>query len=70
MEDLELIKISINTDNLQFDRDFFKGRYVILFDDIITRGDSMSSFKEKMQQLGAIVIAGVSIGKTKHHRDF
>lgn len=61
---------SINTNNLQFDNEFFRGRYIILFDDVITRGDSMSSFKEKMQQLGSIVIAGISIGKTKHLRDF
>lgn len=61
---------SIDTNNLQFDNEFFKGRYIILFDDVITRGDSMNSFKNKMQQLGATVIAGISIGKTKHTRDF
>lgn len=61
---------SIDTNNLQFDNAFFKGRYIILFDDVITRGDSMNSFKDKMQQLGSIVIAGISIGKTKHLRDF
>lgn len=59
---------SIDTDYLQFDNTFFRGRYIVLFDDIITRGDSMSLFKLKMQQLGATVIAGVSIGKTKHQR--
>lgn len=59
---------SIDTDNLQFDNAFFRGRYIILFDDVITRGDSMSLFQLKMQQLGATVIAGISIGKTKHLR--
>lgn len=59
---------SIQVGNLWFDSTFFKGRYVILFDDVITRGDSMSTFKMQMQRLGAIVIAGLSVGKTKHER--
>lgn len=59
---------SIQVGNLWFDTSFFKGKYIILFDDVITRGDSMSTFKMQMQRLGAIVIAGLSIGKTKHER--
>lgn len=59
---------SIQVGNLWFDSSFFKGKYVILFDDVITRGDSMSTFKMQMQRMGAIVIAGLSIGKTKHER--
>ena len=59
---------SINTAMLSFDEDFFKGKYVLLFDDIITRGDSMRTFSRKMQSLGAKVVAGISLGKTKHER--
>lgn len=58
----------IQTDFLSFDENFFSGRYVLLFDDVITRGDSMRTFRHKMETLGAIVIAGMSIGKTKHER--
>lgn len=53
---------------LHFDENFFKDRYVLLFDDVITRGNSMLRFKSKLEMLGATVIAGVSIGKTTHER--
>lgn len=53
---------------LHFDENYFKGRYVLLFDDVITRGTSMLRFKSKLEMLGATVIAGVSIGKTTHER--
>lgn len=58
----------MNTNQLSFDEDFFKGKYVLLFDDVITRGDSMRTFKSKMEALGAIVVGGLSLGKTKHER--
>lgn len=58
----------LQTEFLAFDESFFKDRYVILFDDVITRGDSMCIFRRKMESLGATVIAGLSIGKTKHER--
>jgi predicted amidophosphoribosyltransferase len=59
---------SIDTNKLSFDEEFFKGKYVLLFDDVITRGDSMRTFKRKMESLGAIVVGGLSLGKTKHER--
>lgn len=58
----------INPDNLSFDEDFFKGRYVLLFDDVITKGYSMTTLNIKMKSLGAIVVGGLSLGKTKHER--
>lgn len=58
----------MNTNQLSFDEDFFKEKYVLLFDDVITRGDSMRTFKRKMEALGAIVVGGLALGKTKHER--
>ena len=58
---LEIKKLSI-------DKDFFKGKFVLLFDDIITRGDSMKTMKEKMESIGATVVGGLSLGRTKHER--
>ena len=58
----------IETSNLSFDADFFANKNVIIFDDIITKGESMLRFKRKLEALGATVIAGVSIGKTTHER--
>lgn len=58
----------ISANNVSFDNSFFKGKYVLLFDDVITKGDSMLRFKHKMEELGAIVVGGFSIGKTTHMR--
>ena len=35
---------------------------------VITKGESMLRFKRKMEELGANVIAGFSVGRTKHER--
>lgn len=53
---------------LHFDEDFFKDKYVMLFDDVITSGRSMIAFKIRLERMGAKVIAGMSIGKTKHEK--
>lgn len=58
----------ITTNNVQFDEDFFKDKNVILFDDVITKGESMSRFRRKLESLGANVICGFSIGRTTHER--
>ena len=54
--------------SLEFDTDYFKNRNVIIIDDIITKGLSMLRMKQLLEHLGATVIAGISIGKTFHHR--
>lgn len=51
-----------------FDKDFFKDKLVLLFDDVITSGESMARFANSLEKLGATVIGGMSIGKTKHER--
>lgn len=56
----------INEDNLQFDEAFFKGKYVFLFDDVITSGESMNVVRKRLNQLGSTVLCGLAIGKTKH----
>lgn len=58
----------IETNCITFDENYFKAKYVIIFDDIITKGDSMCRFKNKLEEIGATVIAGLSIGKTTHKR--
>lgn len=51
------------------DSEYFKDRYVIIFDDLITRGRSMIVMKRDLEKCGAKVICGFSVGKTKHNRD-
>lgn len=58
----------VNQAQFSIDSSFFKGKYVILFDDVITSGASMERFKRLLESAGATVIAGLSIGKTKHDR--
>ena len=58
----------LNIENLAFDDKFFKNRNILLFDDVVTSGDSMRKFDIKMKELGANVVGGISIGKTKHER--
>lgn len=53
---------------LSFNSDFFKNKNVILFDDVITKGNSMINFTRIMESYGANVICGLSIGRTKHER--
>ena len=47
-----------------YDRTFFEGKFVVLFDDIVTRGGSVSSMKSELEALGAIVVCAISIGRT------
>lgn len=37
------------------DADFFKGKNVILFDDLLTSGKTIEEFKEKIEAAGAYV---------------
>lgn len=47
---------------------WFRGKQVLLFDDVITRGNTMLRYKRQMERVGANVVGGFSIGKTKHER--
>lgn len=49
-------------------KNFFRGRNILLFDDVITSGRSMENLKRQLEHFGATVIAGFSIGKTAHER--
>ena len=48
----------------EFDRKFFSGKKIVLFDDVVTRGSSMRSFIESLEDAGAEVVCCMSIGKT------
>lgn len=50
--------------DLSFSSEYFKGRCVLLFDDVITTGRSIEKFKRLLESVGATVIAALSIGKT------
>ena len=54
----------MNSAEYEFETSFFKGKYVVLFDDVVTRGHSIAWFKRILESFGAIVICAISIGRT------
>lgn len=53
---------------IEFDNDFFRGKNVLLFDDVVTKGGTMLRYKDILKDKGATVIGGMCLGKTKHER--
>lgn len=51
-----------------FDSDFFRGKIVVLFDDVITTGRTLMDVKVVLESLGAIVLCAVTLGVTRHRR--
>ncbi len=47
-----------------FDHEYFNGRDVLLFDDIMATGKSMSQFATHIEDTGAKVVAAIVLGKT------
>ena len=47
---------------------WLRGKQVLLFDDVVTRGNTMLLYKRQMERVGANVVGGFAIGKTKHER--
>lgn len=56
-------------DNLTYNFDIFKDKKVILFDDVITRGDSFSFNAKKLLQFGAKQVIGLFLAKTATESD-
>lgn len=47
-----------------YDGEFFKGKQVLFFDDVITQGHHMKHFGDALEKLGATVVGGIFIGHT------
>lgn len=56
-----------NAETITFNADFFNGKRVIIFDDILTKGRSYAQFATAIEQLGAEVLGGLFLGKTAHY---
>lgn len=56
---------------LKFDRRFFNGRKVIIFDDVITKGKSFATMVEYLEEMGAVVVGGIFLAATafQHNND-
>ena len=51
----------------EIEQEFFKGKKVLLFDDIMATGKSLGKFANNMREAGAQVVAAVVLGKTVSH---
>ena len=57
-----------NTEVISFNADFFNGARVLVFDDVLTRGNSYATFANALEELGAEVLGGLFLGKTVTER--
>ncbi|OKZ08512.1 MAG: ribose-phosphate pyrophosphokinase [Bacteroides oleiciplenus] len=53
-----------NTETITLNTDFFNGKRVLVFDDILTKGHSYAQFACALEQLGAEVLGGYFLGRT------
>ena len=49
---------------IEFDKDFFRGKKILVFDDILTKGFSYARFACKLEKIGGEVLGGFFLGKT------
>lgn len=49
---------------IDFNKKFFKGKQVLIFDDILTKGYSYARFACKLESYGAEVLGGYFLGRT------
>lgn len=53
-----------NVEVINLDKDYFRGKKVLVFDDVITRGFSYARFACHLEMLGASVLGGMFLAKT------
>ncbi|MDO4171475.1 MAG: ribonucleotide-diphosphate reductase subunit alpha [Prevotellaceae bacterium] len=51
---------------IEFDSDFFNGKSVVVFDDVITKGLSYAVYASQLESLGANVLGGVFLARTHY----
>ena len=58
----EIRRVSI----IEFDEEWFRGKAVIVFDDVITRGLSFGIYANQLESFGANVIEGIFLARTHY----
>lgn len=56
--------------NVALDESFFKGRKCIIFDDLITTGQTAAQFTDKVKSVGAEVIEELFLARTIHYNPY
>lgn len=57
-------KVVREAEVINFDKDFFKGKQCLIFDDVLTQGHSYARFACALEKMGAEVLGGYFLGKT------
>lgn len=57
-------KVVAETETINFDKDFFKGKKCLVFDDVLTLGHSYARFACALERMGAEVLGGYFLAKT------
>lgn len=57
-------KDTIDLQPIDLDKEYFLGKEVCVFDDVITTGKSFAKFADMLENCGATVVNGVFLGKT------
>lgn len=52
--------------SISYDRNFFNGKNVVLFDDVRTTGRSLETMRRHLEDLGAKVLCAITIAQTTH----
>ena len=55
-----------STRTVSYDKDFFQGKYIVLFDDVRTSGRSLENERQRLESFGAKVICAITIAQTTH----
>ena len=51
---------------IEFDEEWFNGKTIVAFDDVISRGISYGTYANQLESLGANVIGGIFLAKTHY----
>lgn len=51
---------------ITFDDDFFNGKQVLVFDDVISKGLSYATYADQIESMGANVIGGIFLARTHY----
>jgi predicted amidophosphoribosyltransferase len=52
---------------IDFDKDFFDGKNILVYDDVVTTGESYGLFANQLEQFGGKVLGGLFLGRTSYN---
>lgn len=55
--------------NLEFDEEWFRGRRVVCFDDVLTKGNTYARYAEQLETIGADVLGGLFLARTYKRKE-